>query len=166
MHWLRTTLGSCSEQKNALQNLLLLSPSVHSAFREGHIEITRQVGPNPPKEMDPDATEVRVCSTFLLFSRSFFDTKRFITSISLSPLLLDNAPTLLSAMETPYLLHFTHPQCTLGILHYTPCLVRSYSGYTPRLLLHCIFSPLKMIFLSAGRDHLTVRLTTKIHRYT
>ncbi|GBF65926.1 hypothetical protein TMEN_8644 [Trichophyton mentagrophytes] len=59
VHWLRTTLGSCSEQKNALQNLLLLSPSVHSAFREGHIEITRQVGPNPPKEMDPDATEVR-----------------------------------------------------------------------------------------------------------
>ncbi|EFR00557.1 serine/threonine protein kinase [Nannizzia gypsea CBS 118893] len=41
VRWLRDMLEGCTEQKNALKNLLLLSPSVQSAFRDGHIEITR-----------------------------------------------------------------------------------------------------------------------------
>ncbi|DAA74697.1 TPA_exp: Uncharacterized protein A8136_3013 [Trichophyton benhamiae CBS 112371] len=58
VRWLRGMLESCTEPKNALQNLLLLSPSVQSAFREGHLEITRGLGPVPPKKIEPDAKSV------------------------------------------------------------------------------------------------------------
>lgn len=65
VRWLRGILESCTEPKNALQNLLLLSPSVQSAFREGNLEITRGLGPGPPKKIEADAKSVHVCPTSL-----------------------------------------------------------------------------------------------------
>ncbi|KAM5438413.1 hypothetical protein MferCBS31731_004990 [Microsporum ferrugineum] len=55
---LQSILQACTEEAPALQNLFLLSPAVHSAFRDGRVQITRGLGPNPPKKVDINSKEI------------------------------------------------------------------------------------------------------------
>jgi hypothetical protein len=142
------------------KNLWLLSPSIHSAFRGGHLKVQSRFKAKWDKDDEWDtaeATEARVCCISLCNSKA----KKWLIP---SPLLQYSIVKLYPEECGGLSLMTNHHSINSSIdLHYAlliritcPCLADFYSAFTTALLPHYTCSPSRTRSQEAGHVELQV----------